>query len=1151
MDGLSTAASVIAVVQLAQAVGGALMEYYEGVKSARDDIQRLYHSIKNLESVLKSINDLPHTLSINIQTLLENKTGTLSLCKAELDGIEKELDTFSKQQNHIGKLKSLIWPFKKKDVDKHVDFIDKHKHDLMLAFGVENLHMSMHHHNILEDIQSEIRAAQRDKERSQIIEWLTKSLPDPSTEHNIAREKFQEGTGSWLIDGNHLNTWSKTNNSFLWLNGGAGAGKSILWHQLCKQEINVVVTYWYIKFDNLTTQSVSNIIRSWIRDICSNRRDTPQTLKDAYAYCNHGQQQPTIKQMMEILKSVVTGLQDVYLVVDALDEYPKAERDLLLEALKDIHQWKIDSIHIFVTSRAEDDIRFHLDEMRKRDVSDSCQSIRVQDPIITEDIKKFLHENISSFRQTMWSSDFKDEVVESVARQADGMFRLAALQLESLKLLRTMSAVKRGLNQLPKSLDTFYERALKEISDDDQYYVRIALQWIAYSARPLTVLELSEAVVVRTESSPYLQEDERLSCEGEEFALLDMIPSIFVTSYWDGRSLDYDESCWKGAYHIRFAHFSVLEFLQSSRTSVGPGNEYHLQELNGLESIAARCIAYLIHACSVLKHPYPEVVEIYRRFPLIFHAALCWTYYMQRLEFQNNESYNLVRDSHKLALLLMNERWASSVNHASLNNQNAWEILQIICKSFKADFPYSASELALSEPNRNSMEYITPEPCPLSWACYHGLISLVPLLLSNVPYKSSPPNKSKVSKLGTPLHAAAAGWYFSERIVTLLLAAGMDTNISGGEWYYPLISAAAANRSEICKLLHQAGARLDHASARHGTALHAACRNGNVDLCEYFLENGANIESRGSCDSVGTPLLMASANGNLGVIKILLASGANIEAEHDSYTPLQYASMLNDVQACEMLLGFGPDVNHKTIAVKGGGLSSCWRQTWTPLHRAFALWIKCKPRGNDILTTIELLLKAGADVLAKGGPWEKNGPMDTTIVLCLNCLRDLDRVLGASMDPSDERTLKKALDMLLDAGAGSGADGAELLLVLDKRGAMLEKYLRGQESHRKSISQQRSYLSRRRPCTVTYDADDTEYYIEERERRMDSIIEEIQRAILTHNYTYNRVQEQQEKEGEVSMQRGLEQDSEEKRLCGEAEGVASRELNNRIPDLSL
>ncbi|KAF7891938.1 hypothetical protein EAF00_008240 [Botryotinia globosa] len=511
MDGLTTAASVIAVVQLAQAVGGALMEYYEGVKSACDDVQRLYHSIKNLESVLKSVDDQPPTLSINIQRLLENKTGTLSLSTSY-----RKAEIFDMAVQEEG------------CVDKYVYFIDKHKHDLMLEFGVENLQKEQ---RVIEGLmRAKCRRLNRhrsflqpqsDKERSQMIEWLEKSLPDPSTEHNIAREKFQEGTGSWLIDGNHLNNWSKTNNSLLWLNGGAGAGKSILCstvidhiQQLCKREINVVVTYWYIKFDNLTTQSVSNIIRSWIRDICSNRRDTPQTLKDAYAHCNHGQQQPTIEQLMEILKSVVAGLQDVYLVVDALDEYPKTERDLILETLKDIHQWEIDSIHIFVTSRAEDDIRFHLDEMMERDVSDSCQNIRVQDPNITEDIKKFLNENISDFRQTMWSSDFKDEVVDSISRQADGMFRLAALQLDSLKRHRTVSAIRKGLNQLPSSLNKFYERALKDIPEEDQCYVKTALQWLTYTARPLTVSELSEAVIVQIESPPYLNEDERLSCEG-------------------------------------------------------------------------------------------------------------------------------------------------------------------------------------------------------------------------------------------------------------------------------------------------------------------------------------------------------------------------------------------------------------------------------------------------------------------------------------------------------------------------------------------------------------------------------------------------------------------------------------------------------------
>ncbi|THV45515.1 hypothetical protein BGAL_0479g00010 [Botrytis galanthina] len=1130
MDGLSTAASVIAVVQLAQAVGGALMEYYEGVKGARDDIQRLYHSIKNLESVLKSIDDLPPTLSINIQTLLENKTGTLSLCKNELDGIKKELDTFSKHQNHIGKLKSLIWPFKKKDVDKHVDFIDKHKHDLMLAFGVENLHISLRVHDIFEDIRGEIRATQRHKERGQIIEWLAKSLPDPSTEHNIAREKFQEGTGSWLIDGHHFNTWSKTDNSFLWLNGGAGAGKSILCstvidhiQQLCKQEINVVITYWYIKFDNLTTQSVSNIIRSWIRDICSNRRDTPQTLKDAYAHCNNGQQQPAIKQLMEILKSVVAGLQDVYLVVDALDEYPKTERDSILETLKDIHQWEINSIHIFITSRAEDDIRFHLDKMRERDVSDSCQSIKVQDPNITEDIKKFLNENISNFRQTMWSSDFKDEVVESVARQADGMFRLAALQLDSLKRHRTVSAIRKGLKQLPSSLDMFYERALKDIPEEDQRYVRIALQWITYTARPLTVSELSEAVIVQIDSPPYLNEDERLSCESSNPTLLDIIPSTFVTVYQ--KDINYDSPMYNGQSYIRFAHYSVQEFLQSSRTSNGPVNEYYIQELDGLGSIAARSIAYLIHVGSILKYPYPEVVDMHQRFPLIYHAALCWTYYIQRLEIQSNESHSLVDYVCKFVLWLINDSQPTpnnqsvSIDPNSWNNQNAWELLQIICKSAAPKLPYSAIELAHADyPPKLDSDSRSLVPCPLSWLCFHGLVGFIQQLLNNARRESSTLNESRESALGTPLHAAALGSHLPERTIILLLAAEMNPNDPGGEWLYPLLAAARTNRPEICKLLHKAGAELKAGRGMWDeTAMHVACEHGHVEACKFFLDQGFDIEHRGSSDGLGTPLLVASKYGKLEVVKMLLALGADIEAEHDTYTPLQYASASHNVQICTLLLESGCDVNHKTKDIAG---------EYSSLHRVFSSWQgrvfeygqKDYPR-----PIIELLLKYGADIHARNKPCWEGGPRATAILLCLECPNAYKE---SSKRGFNIYSFRNSLNMLLDAGAADGQDRAELLSILKQRWTMLEE-------HRK--------------CEIIRNRE-----IELRGKRRiewlicDPMVEMLNVAVDFYCEIHNRIHKQQEKERKQLAQGFFVEETKERQSDEKDEGTANGEIPERF-----
>ena len=86
MDGLSGAASVIAVLQLATAVGSALKDYYEGVRDAREDIRKLYGSIKGLEGILGRLKDVAKGMSD--ETLL---TQPLEGVRADLEDLMKKL----------------------------------------------------------------------------------------------------------------------------------------------------------------------------------------------------------------------------------------------------------------------------------------------------------------------------------------------------------------------------------------------------------------------------------------------------------------------------------------------------------------------------------------------------------------------------------------------------------------------------------------------------------------------------------------------------------------------------------------------------------------------------------------------------------------------------------------------------------------------------------------------------------------------------------------------------------------------------------------------------------------------------------------------------------------------------------------------------
>lgn len=116
---------------------------------------------------------------------------------------------------------------------------------------------------------------------------------------------------------------------------------------------NSVVVYWYFTFAETEKQKVSNLLCSWMKDLCCNRRDTPQVLKDAYAQFNRGQQQPTYDKSISMLEAVIKGFEHTYLIIDAEDECPRyeGERDLLLNTIKRTHEWDMDCVHIPLTSR--------------------------------------------------------------------------------------------------------------------------------------------------------------------------------------------------------------------------------------------------------------------------------------------------------------------------------------------------------------------------------------------------------------------------------------------------------------------------------------------------------------------------------------------------------------------------------------------------------------------------------------------------------------------------------------------------------------------------------------------------------------------------------------------------------------------------------
>ena len=130
----------------------------------------------------------------------------------------------------------------------------------------------------------------------------------------------------------------------------------------CLEDRNSALAYYYFDFNESTKQKVASFLSSVIAQICFRCSVLPDGVRMLYQRCNDGNQTPTWKDVLAAFKGSLEGFEDVFIIVDAVDECPKDnnEREDLLRILKCIHGWANSSLHLLTTSRRETDIESAL-----------------------------------------------------------------------------------------------------------------------------------------------------------------------------------------------------------------------------------------------------------------------------------------------------------------------------------------------------------------------------------------------------------------------------------------------------------------------------------------------------------------------------------------------------------------------------------------------------------------------------------------------------------------------------------------------------------------------------------------------------------------------------------------------------------------------
>ncbi|KAI4934090.1 hypothetical protein J4E86_011472 [Alternaria arbusti] len=796
--------------------------------------------------------------------------------------------------------------------------------------------------NALKRLRKEMQG--REEKISQIRSWL--SAPDPSMNYLKAHKQRQAGTGLWLLQNETFEEWKEDPASRLWLHGIPGCGKTILSSTVvehlqhhCGDDKRKMTVYFYFDFNDAQKQVPELMLRSLLRQLLQRSVTIPVVVDALFSSCKDGKEQPSLQALLKVTPEAMRQFSHVYVVIDALDE--SAKRVELMELLETLAGWQLDMSHLLMTSRKERDIEMSLNTFVLKD-----NMICLQRGVVDADILRFVQQKLSDDKRlAKWNknAEVRQEVETALMRGAQGMFRWATCQLDVIAECRNLSMLRKSLATLPQTLDQTYDRILTAIKEEDRMYTIRILQWLTFSARPLSLEEVAEVAAIDVAREPAFDCDEVLVDPLEALEICSSLVTVKMEesdSYRDW-ILDMDQDYYSEpevlSGIVTLAHYSVQEYLVSERIKLGPAKQYSMTESGCHKAMTIGCLGYLN------RFQGPLSKELYNRSPLAGYCAKFWIDHFHKTPDRDEEMSRLV-----ISLLLTDKH--------------------VLANSIRIYDPYEG-DLILEEPYEDqddSKEMTTS----LHYASFLGLETVTKLLLDqDVDVNAQPgPYGSALFTAVSQGHMAVVELLINAKadvnlghesvlnqafewadveMVNVLIDAGADVNTLGDDGY-PIQIASWRNDEVLVKKLLDANADINARDEKGLDALMwALFPRTNEAVVKLLIDAGADVNTRNSKD--GSALILALRRWNTEERKKLWIDDIADANERDSEHRSSLRSLREFEAVVKLLIDAGADVN--------------WRdnQHSSALTLALSKW-----EGEvEKLRVVKLLIDAGADANAR------------------------------------------------------------------------------------------------------------------------------------------------------------------------------------------
>jgi Cdc6-like AAA superfamily ATPase len=242
-------------------------------------------------------------------------------------------------------------------------------------------------------------------------------------------QQRQEGTGLWFLRDQAFSDWKAQPNSFLWVYGIPGCGKTVLSATILEDlqhspSSHHLLLYFFCDFSDASKQTLENIIRSLISQLYYKQEATQAPLNHLFStHTQRKRTQPSCKELSSVFIQMIRHVPEVWIVLDAIDECITRKgswTEGILSWMEYILQLEQGNIHLLITSRQEQDIQAKVSEW-----ASSKNIVPIQSDVVDKDIRTYVQKRIrEDYGLKRWRKQPKsqDKIEATLMNKVNGMY---------------------------------------------------------------------------------------------------------------------------------------------------------------------------------------------------------------------------------------------------------------------------------------------------------------------------------------------------------------------------------------------------------------------------------------------------------------------------------------------------------------------------------------------------------------------------------------------------------------------------------------------------------------------------------------------------------------------------------------------------------